>query len=42
MDDFDDYSLMDLMEEIPDTMDLEDNRTDNETLEEFLNSDWDF
>ncbi len=42
MDDYDDYSLMDLVEEIPDTMDLEDNRTDKETLEEYLNSNWDF
>lgn len=42
MDDYDDFSLMDLVEEIHDTMDLEDNQTDKETLEEFLNSNWDF
>jgi hypothetical protein len=43
MDDFDtDFSLMDLVEEIHDTMDLEDLHSDNETLEAFLNSQWDF
>jgi len=42
MDDYDDFSLMDLVEEFPDTMDLEDDQTDKETLEEFLKSNWDF
>ena len=43
MDDFDtDFSLMDLVEEIHDTLDLEDRQSDDETLEAFLNSQWDF
>jgi hypothetical protein len=42
MDDYDDFSLMDLVEEIHDIMDLEDNQTDKETLEEFLKYNWDF
>ena len=43
MDDFDtDFSLMDLVEEIHDPMNLEDRQSDDETLEAFLNSQWDF
>ena len=42
MDDYDDFSLMDLVEEIHDTTDLEERLTDDETLEEFLKSNWDF
>ena len=43
MDDFDtDFSLMDLVEEIYDPMNLEDRQSDDETLEAFLNSQWDF
>ena len=43
MDDFDtDFSLMDLVEEIHDPLNLEDRQSDDETLEAFLNSQWDF
>ena len=43
MDEFDtDFSLIDLVEEIHDTMNLEDSKSDDETLEAFLNSQWDF
>ena len=42
MDDYDDFSLMDLVEEIHDTLDLEENKNEEETLEEFLKSNWDF
>ena len=42
MDDYDDFSLMDLVEEIHDTLDLDDKQTDDETLEEYLKSNWDF
>ncbi len=43
MDEFDtDFTLFDLVEEIHDTMNLEDSKSDDETLEAFLNSQWDF
>ena len=43
MDEFDtDFSLIDLVEEIHDTMNLVDSKSDDETLEAFLNSQWDF
>ena len=42
MEDFDDFSMMDYVEEIHEGWDPFEEKSEEETLQAFLNSDWDF